>query len=46
LLVGTTSPLSYAGGGAWNNSNKLHQTTEVFVFQILFVRLFFFVISF
>jgi hypothetical protein len=34
LLIGTPSSLSYASGGAWNNTNKLNPTTKVFFFQI------------
>jgi hypothetical protein len=34
LLVDTPSPFSYASGGTWTNTNKLHSTTKVFFPQI------------
>jgi hypothetical protein len=33
LSIGTPSPLSYAGGGAWSNTNKLHPPTNIYIFK-------------
>jgi len=41
LLVGIPSSLSCVGGGAWNNTNKVHPITSFFFFLIFQVFLFF-----
>lgn len=40
LSIGTPSSLSYASGGAWSNTNKLHPITKVFFSLISWVFFF------
>jgi hypothetical protein len=41
LSVGIPSSFSYASGGAWSNTNKLHPTIEIFFFLDFFEFFFF-----